>query len=288
MIGVNKYNLNLLFLGGDKRQEHIYKIFCKKFKNCNLTAADEKGLEWNLLNESEMLILPTIASTDDLTLNAPMIENKIKLKEIFRKSIASKAVITGKMSKDLSYECERYGKLCKQYTECESFKILNAIPTAEGAITLAINNTEKTIWGSNCLVIGNGCIGKALAKLLSSFGATVTVSARRAEDFAEIKSKKLYCIETKDIAYELDKYDVIFNTVPYRVIETDTLKTLNANQLIIDLASKPFGLDHTLASEFQCKIILGSSLPGIYSPRTAAEIAAVAIEQMIDEVIEIE
>ena len=288
MIGVNKYNLNILFLGGDKRQEHIYKIFSKKFMNCNLTAVDEKGLDWDLLKEAEVLILPTIASTDDLTLNAPMFEDRIKLKDIFQNSIATKAVIAGKMSQHLSHECERYGKLYKQYADCESFKILNAIPTAEGAIALAINNTEKTIWGSNCLVIGNGCIGKTLAKLLSSFGATVTVSARKGEDFAEIKSKNLYCIETKNIASELYKYDVIFNTVPYRIIETDTLKMLNGNQLIIDLASKPFGLDHTFASECQCKIILGSSLPGIYSPRTAAEIAAVAIEQLINEVIEIE
>ena len=285
---MDKYNLNLLFLGGDKRQEHIYKIISEKFENSNLTATDKNGLDLSKLKNADILILPTIASTDNITLNAPLTEQKIIMQNIFKDAISAKVVIAGKISQDLSEECELNGMICKQYIESDAFKILNAIPTAEGAVSLAINNTEKTLWGAKCLVIGNGCIGKALSNLLKAFGAAVTVSARKEKDFAEIESRGMLCTETRNINLKLYDYDIIFNTVPYRVIDNEVLESLSNEILIIDLASKPYGLDHSIVSECNCKVILGSSLPGIYSPVTAARIASSAIEGIINEVVKSE
>ncbi len=282
---MNKFNQNLLFLGGDKRQEHIYKIISQKYKNTDTTAVNGCELDKHKLRNADMLILPTIASTDNHTLNAPEISNKIQMQDIFKGAVSCKRVIAGKMSASLVNEAANYGLKCVQYVESEPFKILNAVPTAEGAICIAINNTEKTLWGAKCLVIGNGCIGKALTSLLKSFGSDVTVSARKEKDFAELKSKGFKWIKTENINDSLFDYDIIFNTVPHRVIESDTLISLPRDKLIIDLASKPYGLDHSLTDVCKCKMILGASLPGIYSPVTAAEIAAASIEQLINEVV---
>ncbi len=281
---MNTNSLNLLFIGGDKRQEHIFRIISKKFKNSYKAAIGGSEMDTHKLRNADIIILPTIASIDNHTVNAPDSTCKIPIEDVISGSVSCRAMICGKISQSLGEKAEKSGKPCHQYIESETFKILNAIPTAEGAISLAINNTEKTLWGSRCLVIGNGCIGKALSRLLISFGADVTVSARKDKDFADISSKGLQSIKTAEINPALDRFDIIFNTVPYRVIENEALLKLSSDKLIIDLASKPYGLDHSLSDNYKCKIILGSSLPGIYSPITAAEIAASSIEQIINEV----
>ncbi len=281
---MNNYHLDVLFLGGDKRQEHIYEILSKKINKCTKAALGVYGLDRQLIKNADIIVLPTIASLDNYTLNAPDSSEKILLNDIISISKNCRAFIAGKMPPNIKEEITKHEKKCYEYTENQPFKILNAIPTAEGAIYLAISNSDKTIWGMNCLVIGNGCIGKALSKLLHNFGANVTVAARKDVDFADIQWKGLNSAHIKNINSKLNEYDIIFNTVPFRIIDSDAMLNLPSETIIIDLASKPYGLDHTLTDNYKCKIILGSSLPGIYSPKTAAEIAAISIEQFINEV----
>lgn len=49
--------------------------------------------------------------------------------------------------------------------------VLNAIPTAEGAIQIAMEEMPVTIHGSKALVLGFGRVGKTLAKMLDGIGA---------------------------------------------------------------------------------------------------------------------
>lgn len=281
---MNKYNLELLFLGGDKRQEHIHKILSKRFKNVEKIAFGSSDYDAYKLRKADIIILPTIASLDNHTVNSTDSADKILISDVIKGAKNCKAIITGKISDGVKKKIEDGGIACHQYTDSTAFKILNAIPTAEGAVSIAINNTEKTLWGAKCLVIGNGCIGKALSRLLNTFGAAVTISARKDADFADINWKGHESLNTGDINEELKKFDIIFNTVPHRVLNNESLLKLSADKLVVDLASKPYGLDHSLTDNYRCKIVLGSSLPGIYSPVTAAEIAAESIEQIINEV----
>ena len=56
--------------------------------------------------------------------------------------------------------------------------IYNSIPTAEGAIMMAIQNTDITIHGSSCMVLGLGRTGFTLARSLQGLGAKVMVGVR--------------------------------------------------------------------------------------------------------------
>jgi len=282
---VNKYNLNLLFLGGDKRQEHIYNKLKIKYKNSFITAKNGEGTDNQKLRNADILIFPTIASTDNYTLNTSDAKDKVLVEDILKNAINCRGIIAGKISDKLIRDADKYDISCLQYVDSEAFKILNAIPTAEGAVSIAVNNTDRTLWGSRCLIIGNGCIGKTLARLLNAYSADVVISARKERDFADIESKGMKWIHTERVNDRLDDYDIIINTVPYRILKQEAIAKLSGEKLIIDLASKPYGLDHSLNENYKCKVILGSSLPGIYSPVTAAEIAATAIEQLINEVV---
>ena len=65
--------------------------------------------------------------------------------------------------------------------------IPNAVPTAEGAIEIAIAETPFTIHGSKSLVLGYGKIGKILSKDLYALGAQTYVEARKYADLAMIE-----------------------------------------------------------------------------------------------------
>ena len=51
----------------------------------------------------------------------------------------------------------------------EELAVLNTIATAEGAIEIAIANTNKILHGSNVLVLGFGRIGKVLEENLLDY-----------------------------------------------------------------------------------------------------------------------
>ena len=72
--------------------------------------------------------------------------------------------------------------------ELDELAILNAVPTAEGAVQLAMEKLPITISGASCAVLGFGRCGSALARLLSAMGAETTVAARRPSQLALAKT----------------------------------------------------------------------------------------------------
>jgi len=84
------------------------------------------------------------------------------------------------------------------YFKREEMQILNAIPTAEGAIQVAMQETNVTLHGSDTMVLGFGRIGKSIAKLLKALDSNVHVAARKYEDLAWIKTMDIYLSTLKN------------------------------------------------------------------------------------------
>lgn len=169
------------------------------------------------------------------------------------------------------------------YFKSETLNILNSIPTAEGAILCALENSEITIYKSNCLVIGNGRIGKILSDRLCGLRANVCVSARKESDLAYISANNLEAIKTDNLYKHIKKFDFIFNTVPHCVLDDKVLSNCNKNALIIDLASKPGGTDFDAAQKRNLKTIHALALPSKVAPKTAAKFIADIIIQYLTE-----
>ena len=70
------------------------------------------------------------------------------------------------------------------YAKREDFAYLNAVPTAEGAIQLAMEELPVTLAGAHCLVTGYGRVARALSELLVAMRANVTVAVRKCADSA--------------------------------------------------------------------------------------------------------
>ena len=84
----------------------------------------------------------------------------------------------------------------------------------------------------------------------------------------------------------MENFDVIFNTIPFPIFNRDILSRLDKNTLLIDLASRPGGVDFKAAAELQIKTIWALSLPGRVAPKSAGQIIKNTILNMIKEGIE--
>lgn len=146
---------------------------------------------------------------------------------------------------------------------------------------IALEEMPITLHGASCLVIGNGRIGKTLSRMLCCMGANVTVSARKNEDFALIYSSGMQSIDTRNLEGKLEKFDLIVNTVPVTILNRALLAQIREDCLIIDLASKPGGMDFDSAQEMGKKVIWALSLPGKVAPYTSA----IAIRETIYNIL---
>ena len=161
------------------------------------------------------------------------------------------------------------------------FKAANALPTAEGAIMLAMENTGRTLRGMRTAVLGLGNIGTALCRALVSLGASVTVLCRSGN--ARGRAENLGAEPARFTPSVLRDCETVFNTVPAPVLDARMLSALPEGALVIDLASAPGGTDFAAARERGVRAILAPGLPARYAPRTAAKILKNTILTLLEE-----
>lgn len=163
----------------------------------------------------------------------------------------------------------------------EDVSINNAIPTAEGAIMTAIQESNKVLFKSKVLVIGYGRCGKILSNMLKGIGADVAITFRKKSDEAYINAINCKAVNIKEYERELSTYDFIFNTAPALVLNKEHLKRIRKDTVIIDLAQAPGGIDYSYARKLNLNALYCPGLPGRVAPYTAAEILKTAIIDIV-------
>ncbi len=286
MIDINSFGV----LGGDKRQialaESIasdgYTVYALGFDDVEFSGDVKKSSLDDLLAKCENIILPLPVTSDGIHLNMVYSNEKIVLNDSFAEGMRSKQVFGGMMGK-LYQTSEIWDSIdTYDYYTQEEFAVRNAVPTAEGAIEIAMHEFPGTINGSKCLVVGFGRIGKTLSRMLRGIGAKVSVSARKQADLAWIESYDYTSVKTEDI-WEKEQYDIIFNTAPAMIFNRRLLSKMRTNPIIIDLSALPGGVDFEAAEKFDIKAIHALSLPGKVAPKTAGEIIKNTIYNMMEE-----
>ncbi len=259
----------ITIIGGDVR----LKILAKSLIDDGYTV-DTLGLfdsDSAELADSDAVILPVPTTKDKKTVFTPLTGRKIYLSEIAEKVNDTTPILC------CNYSFE--GKNCIDYNKLDSYALLNAVPTAEGAIKIAIEETPFTLWGSRVLVIGFGRVGKVLSDRLKGLGCKVTVSARKPSDEALIKIQGYEYINTGRLLNGPLPYDIIFNTVDFKVISDSAFKASEC-KLAIDLSSKG-GFSITAAESAGVKAVIAPGLPGKTAPLTAGEILYKTVADII-------
>lgn len=261
---------SILLIGGDQRQKELYTLL--KNKNYDVNSY---GLfnEEEIANSYDVLILPFPAYKDGF-INTPFYNKKISFNEVTSFINNHTKIIGGKLPKNIFNN-----NFVFDYSDNENLVYFNAFLTAEAAISIAINNSKKSLYGSNILITGMGRIAKHLAFILKAFNSSITICARKESDRAFANSLGLKSIKFNELQATIKKYDFVFNTVPMVIFTNDILKLANTDTLFIDLASVPGGFE----TNKNANIIVASALPGKYSPATAAEIIFKTIEPFLNK-----
>lgn len=278
-------------IGGDKRQLFLadslsgdgYCVILGGFDRLESLGAVAVTDVQTAVEYSDAVILPLPSLRADGSLNAPFAEGNIYFDSGQIELLGQKPVFLSQKDRFLRAYPSLENARLYDYAARDDFAVLNAVPTAEGAVECVMSAYEGTIWGSRSLVTGFGRIGKLLAKTLSALGSNVTVSARSSADLAYIKALGYRAVNTLELR-EIRGYDLVFNTVPAMIFDELLLKNTDRNTLITDLASLPGGVDLAAARALRIDAQRALSLPGKCAPKTAGEIIKATVYKIIEEV----
>ena len=185
-------------------------------------------------------------------------------------------ILAGQVRPAQLREAEACGLRLEDYFLREELTIANAAATAEGAIQTAMEHSDRTLLGMDCLVLGFGRIGKLLCHRLHGLGARVTAVARKPQDLAWIRAYGYQALETGALDGHLSAFGAVFNTVPSLILNGALTAQLPEDCLCVDLAS-------VRGIEPAERAVWARSLPGRLSPRTAAAAIRDAVHSILLE-----
>lgn len=265
-------------VGGDLRQAHLAQLLTQDGHTVCTYALEQgahaapdarpqatpKGIE-----RADCVIFPLPVCSAPGILSTPLSQSEYALAPILESVSPTQILCGGRLDSGTQSIFAQRDLTIHDYFQREELTVANAVPTAEGALQIAMEELPITIHNARVLVIGFGRVGKLTAQRFAALGAKVTVAARSYEQQAWAQAMGLNIEHTEHLATLLCGYDLIINTVPTQMLGWDELAELKDDALVIDLASKPGGVDMDAATQLGRRVIWALSLPGKVAPITA-------------------
>lgn len=275
------------------RQTYLAEMLSKKYKvyalgfDKNIIKYDSITLFENIAQcniRVDCIIMPLPCSTDGIFLNAPFCRKSIPIETLTTIATEDCTIFGGGISKDINEMFASRGLKVFDFTKREEFNVYNAIATSEGAIQITLEELPETISGQKVLILGFGRISKVLANTLKNMGALVTISARKYSDLAWAEVYGYNSLHISKLESSLPCYNIVYNTIPTMILDAYRLNLLNKDCLIIDLASRPGGVDFQYCNDKNLKVIWALSLPGKTSPVSAGRYIGIAVENILNDI----
>ncbi len=189
------------------------------------------------------------------------------------------AVFAGKMDDETVKSLKQRKIAVHDWFSDEALTLENARLTAEGASQIITKNAPGGVSGSKILILGWGRVAKACAGLFGRMGSDLSIAARRRETLTDC----IYTYAGFIDPVKISEADVIVNTIPARVFGEDELKRMKKGSFILELASKPYGIDFDSARKLEIPAILASGVPGKYTPEEAGRALAESVLRHLKE-----
>lgn len=280
-------------IGGDMRHAALARVLAERgfdvrFYGIDIYKGDFGGAKKcasaeEALTGADIVILPLPAGSGGIYINAPFADGEITIDEVAEKMPTDALLLGGMIPQEFLLRIGERKIRCIDYYEREELTVMNAIPTAEGAIAIAMDELPITLHGMRAAVLGFGRVANILSHKLAALGVSVTVFARKSHARAWARAYGYDAEDFDALGAHIAEYDCVFNTVPRVVIDSGVLGKMRRDTLIIDLASKPGGVDYIRARECGIKAILALSLPGRVAPDTAGGYIADTVMNIIRE-----
>ncbi|MBP1969143.1 dipicolinate synthase subunit A [Virgibacillus natechei] len=286
-------NQNILIMGGDARYLEVIKRLSKDGANVFLIGFDQLSFDDTNIKQSTLetmdfsmldaITLPVAGTNTAGEIEATYSDQTIYLtKNIIAESPADCTIYTGTSNPFLDNLAKSTNRKLVRLFARDDMAILNSIPTAEGALRLAMEEKDITIHGSHVMVLGFGRVGITVARLFSSVGANVRVAVRKSSDISRIIEMGLEPVRLENLDQSINDIDICMNTIPYPVIDSTIISSMKSSALIIDLASKPGGTDFTFADNQGIQSLHALGLPGKSAPKSAGRIIAGVLAELLD------
>ena len=287
MYMINKISI----IGGDLRIVKLAEMLAKEGAEVFTYALENAEMQEDVnkcktlsetIEKADIVLGPIPFSSNNKLINSPFSDEKIEVEKLL-KMLTGKTLIAGSIKPDVLDMAKENDIKVIDILKREELSVLNAISTAEGTIKIAIEETPKNLHGSNILIMGFGRIGKVLSNMLKGIGAKVACEARKTSDLAWIKAYGYEPIPIANLKENLNRFDIIINTIPYIILDKDNLENVKRDALVIDVASNPGGVDREAIKEQKIKFIWALSLPGKVAPVTSAEFIKETLYNIFDE-----
>lgn len=271
--------MNFAVFGGDERSVHVVGRLLRDGHSVRTYQMERApGVEGTVspspaeaLAGAGCVVLPVPLSVSPGVLNAPLSDSALPLAALWPLLPAGVPVFAGAVKPAERAQAEEHGIVMTDLLTVEELAVKNAALTAEGALSVLIRETDRCLMGEPILILGAGRIGKLLGLRLRALGAKVTVSARKDSDLAWCRALCLGAADTRELELVLPRFSCVVNTVPSPVLSGDRLRYLPAGALIVELASKPGGVDLSAAESLGIRVVNAGGLPGKTAPQSAAE-----------------
>ncbi|WP_246939799.1 dipicolinic acid synthetase subunit A [Bacillus pinisoli] len=286
--------LHIAIIGGDARQLEVIRKLTDLDAKLSLigfdqldhgfTGASKEQMDEVDFTEIDAIVLPVAGTNSEGEVDTIFSNEKVVLTaELMSKTPEHCTIYSGISNSYLDQLVDTTNRKLVRLFERDDVAIYNSIPTVEGTIMMVIQHTEITIHNSNVIILGMGRVGLSVARTFSALGANVKVGARKSEHLARIFEMGMQPFQLSDLESEVQDIDVCINTVPHQIVTASVISKMPAHTLIIDLASKPGGTDFRYAEKRGIKALLAPGLPGIVAPKTAGQIVANVLSQLLKE-----
>ena len=257
----------ILIINNDKRMNYLSEYIRDSGLDLVQYYRDSVSFDFHILKETHYFILPFGGISE----SGQIANTHLRLTEEVLLSLPEDCVIfTPIRYPKLMALLKSVPRKCEVIFDYDEVAIYNSIPTAEGVIYNIIKNTDITIHQAEILVIGSGRTSLTIARDLKALGAYVSVTFRKKKDEARLFEMGLHPIHIDLMVEDLHHYDVIVNTVPAMVLDEKALNHVRKDCYIMDVSSKPGGVDFDYAKQLGIQSELAGSLPSIVAPKTAA------------------
>ncbi len=265
---------NLWVVGGDQRQRALARLLREDGHTVHIAGLECEGLATEPLGPglalAHCVILPLPVIRTAGILHTPLSRGPLALSDLLDRLEPGQILCGGLVPQALWSEGARRGLRVFDYYAREECMVANAVPTAEGAVQLAMEELPFTLHSARVLVLGFGRVGKLTAHRMRAMGAKVTVAASRYEDLAWAAAYHYESIRLERLSCELGGFQLVVNTIPAQVLDSRRLDWVNPETVLLDLASAPGGVDREKAEALGLRVLHAPGLPGRTAPVTAA------------------
>ena len=225
-------------------------------------------LEERLIREGYPILKGRLEESEPCTVILPFSFTEEKTLSLMNKMQPQSTVLLGNPTKAMDSLAKEKSLFLVPVLKDPSYRLRNALATAEGTLTQVIEKTDGLLSDLCILICGYGHCGSALARLFWLCGSEVWIHSREGSmKRASEDGFNLYPEWNAKAAM----FDAVLNTVPDPIFPDPILRLLRSGSSFFQIASGLSGLSTEKMQDLGIDFHVLHGLPGQYAPASEAE-----------------